>query len=127
MTRRDLHIQWCSMAQDNLFSNKYNAIAGAVPNVPGGKPKIEVVASRREQKRQQMPPPPPVPRQPQQTSEGPPHGFKAPNWACHPPEGAVLHVVKAGDVIDQLTLNKAATLFGRYEHMPANDSALTKD
>lgn len=79
-----------------------------------GKPKIEVVASRREQKRQQMPPPPPVPWQPQLTSERPPHGFKAPDWACHPLEVAVLHVVKAGQVIDQLTLNKAATLFGRY-------------
>ncbi|CAL8466900.1 g6436 [Coccomyxa elongata] len=87
--------------------------AEAGPAAPEGAPKIEVVASRREQKRQLMPPPPQRPSQPRQAFEAAPRGFQNPDWSCDPPSEGVLDVVKAGQVIDRITLRKAGTLFGR--------------
>ncbi len=79
-----------------------------------GAPKVEVVASRREQKRQQMPPPPPMPPQSQRISERAPGQFQPPDWAGVPPDTAFLDVIKAGQIVDRITLRKAATVFGRY-------------
>lgn len=81
---------------------------------PASAPKIEVISSRRDQRRQQMPPPPPMPPQSQRMPDRAPGQFRPPDWAGVPPHAAFLDVIKAGQVIDRLTLRGAATVFGRY-------------
>jgi len=42
-----------------------------------------------------------------------PGGFRAPDWAGTPPGAARLDVLKDGQVIDSISLEQPATVFGR--------------
>eukprot|EP00877_Chromochloris_zofingiensis_P003111 jgi/Chrzof1/12800/Cz07g07300.t1 len=103
--------------------------AGVAPPPEGVQqhPKIQVVQSRREQRaaadKVAMAPPPPVllPHSATACLSASSSSFTPPAWAVAPPPGAALHVIKDGEVIQRIALDKVAVTFGR---LPDNDVIL---
>ena len=90
--------------------------AGTSQPVQQSFPKVEVVASRREQRQAAQAPPPATPAavQAQPQPAAPPESLPAPAWAAAPPSGWRLQVVKDGQTLQDVPLDKSAFLFGRW-------------